>query len=154
MSVAAQGSAVAALRLGLSVLLRLFAPVLPFVSEEIWSWSFADETGAPSIHRAAWPSPADFKCIAKPDSALSFELAVAARAAINQTKSKASVSMGRPVARLRIRAHPETLAGLEPVLADVLAAARCAGFAAEATPSLAPGALEVAELIVADVSDS
>jgi len=48
---AGDGSAVAALREAIDVLLRLLAPVLPFATEEVWSWTHAD-----SIHTAAWPT--------------------------------------------------------------------------------------------------
>ena len=48
-------SAVATLRLGLNTLLRLFAPFVPTITDEVWSWAFAQETGHPSIHLAPWP---------------------------------------------------------------------------------------------------
>jgi valyl-tRNA synthetase len=46
-----QASAVAALRDALSTLLRLFAPFVPFATEESWSWF-----NEGSVHVAAWPA--------------------------------------------------------------------------------------------------
>ena len=127
---AGSGSAVASLRLGLSVLVRLFAPILPYISEEIWSWSFAEEKSpgesglARSVHRAKWPSADDFRGIGAPAHADSFDIAVAALASINRAKADAEVSMGREVSLLRLAGSPATLAVLEGVAGDVLAAAR------------------------------
>jgi len=142
----ARGSAVAALRLGLSVLLRLFAPVLPYITEEVWSWVFAAEHGAPSIHRAAWPSAADFAGVGAPRDESSFELAIAAQNAINRKKTDAAASIGRPVNTLTLRAAPATLSALAPVLGDVLRAARCAHHEQQPAPELALGTVEVAAI--------
>ncbi len=122
---AARGSAVATLRLGLSVLLRLFAPTLPYVTEEVWSWAFAGETGHASIHRAPWPGAGELDAIAAPADPESFAVAVAAFAALNKAKADAEVSAGREILELRLAASAKTLAKLEPVLEDVLAASRC-----------------------------
>ncbi len=46
-----QASAVTALTRALDVLLRLFAPTIPFATEEVWSW-----TNEGSVHRAEWPA--------------------------------------------------------------------------------------------------
>src|SRR5262245_1176311 len=117
-------SAVATLRLGLGVLLRLFAPVLPYIAEEVWSWAFAAEGGHASIHAAPWPSAADFAGIPAPAVAGSFDVAVAGLAAINKSKSEAGVSIGRTVTRLALATGPATRAQLDAVSGDVMAAAR------------------------------
>jgi valyl-tRNA synthetase len=138
-----RGSAVAALRLGLGVLLRLLAPFLPYICEEVWSWAFAEETGQESIHRASWPGPPDFEGIAEPASETSFDAAVACWNAISKSKADASVSMGRAVEELTIAAGAETLARLAPVLSDVLAAARCSSHQLATDESVEAGTFEV-----------
>jgi valyl-tRNA synthetase len=144
-----RASAVAGLRLGLSVLLRLLAPTLPYVTEEVWSWAFAAETGHASIHRAPWPSASDFEGVAPPDDPASFALAVAALAAINKAKADAEVSMGREVERLCLAGAPGSLARLAPVLDDVLAAARCRAHELAPEP-LAEGVFEVRSIRFAE----
>ena len=147
---AARGSAVATLRLALDVLLRLLAPFVPYISEEVWSWCFAEEKAQPSIHRSPWPSEVDFEAVAAPADDESFDLAVACWGALNKAKADAAVSMGREVERIAIEANPKTLSRLEPVLSDVLAAARCAAHTLAARDDLADGEFAIAEAVFAE----
>jgi valyl-tRNA synthetase len=119
------GSAIAALRLALSALLRLFAPFLPFVTEEVWSWW---QEG--SIHRARWPHPEPLRRIAGTDGAdgradageLLLEAASAAIGAIRKAKSQARLPMRASAARLVVTAPAPYLAALAQVSRDVQAA--------------------------------
>src|SRR5262245_59788262 len=147
---AARGSAVAALRLGLSVLLRLFAPFLPYVCEEVWSWAFAEETGDASIHRAPWPGADELRSIAPPAEPVSFALAAASWRAINKAKADAAVAVGREVERLTLVANGNTLEKLAPCLGDVLAAARCRSHRAKASDGLEDGEFKVEDAVFAE----
>jgi valyl-tRNA synthetase len=118
-----RASALAGLRLGLSVLLRLFAPVLPTITEEVWSWAFAEESGHRSIHLAAWPGAADFGGLAAPGNAESFAVAAEAIAAVRRARTGAALGMGRPLKRCRLKASAADLEALGRVQADVVAAA-------------------------------
>jgi valyl-tRNA synthetase len=112
------GSAVAALREALAVVLRLFAPFLPFVTAEIWSW-WRDG----SVHLARWPEPAPLREIARrPDPALA-ELASWVLAAIRRAKSEARVSMRAPVESVLVRVDEGAAAALRPAATDLSLAA-------------------------------
>jgi len=110
-------SARAALRLGLSVLLRLFAPMLPFVTEEAWSWW---QDG--SVHRSPWPDAADLRDVAGPGDDAVLTTASAAIGAIRKAKSGAGIPMRQPVPALILTGDESTRAALAAASADVRAA--------------------------------
>ncbi|MCA0336138.1 MAG: valine--tRNA ligase [Actinobacteria bacterium] len=90
----AAASARATLRIALDVVLRLLAPMLPYVTEEVWSW-----THDGSVHRAAWPSVTELPEGGDP-AVLS---AVAdALAAVRKVKSEAKVGMRAEVKALTL----------------------------------------------------
>jgi valyl-tRNA synthetase len=118
-----QASAIASLRITLSTLLRLFAPFIPTITEEVWSWAFADETGRLSIHTANWPTVGELARITEPAGRGCFTIACDAMTAVRKAKVDAGVGMGRPLATLRLRGAAEDVAHLRAVLPDVANAA-------------------------------
>jgi valyl-tRNA synthetase len=147
---AGRGSALHSLRLALATFVRLFAPFLPYVSEEIWSWSYAEREGQPSVHRAPWPTAAEFAfATTSADAGLPFDAGVALLEAVNRAKSAAGATVGRHVARLRVAAPADWLARLALVQDDVLAAARVQAHSFEARAELPADTCEVLELELA-----
>jgi valyl-tRNA synthetase len=110
-------SGLAALRLGLSVLLRLFAPFLPFVTEEVWSWW---QQG--SIHRAAWPQAERLRELTGPGDDRVVVAAAAAIAAVRTAKSLARLPMKSPVPLLAVTGGQDALDALAAAGEDVRAA--------------------------------
>ncbi len=122
----AAASAGAALRLALSAMLRLFAPFLPFVTEEVWSWW---QEG--SVHQAAWPTGTEVlagagQAGAGPAAAGPevLRVASAAIAAIRGAKSSARLSMRAPVQALVVAGRRDHLDAVMAVLPDVTAAGK------------------------------
>ncbi|BEH03170.1 valine--tRNA ligase [Brooklawnia propionicigenes] len=116
---AAAASAAAALQLGLNVQLRLFAPFMPFVTEEVWSWW---QPG--SVHRAPWPTLDELP--AGGDPTLLDDVAEVL-IAIRGAKSRAQVKMRTEVDRAVISGPAESLARLETIARDLRAVGRITG---------------------------
>ncbi|BCY14719.1 valine--tRNA ligase [Actinoplanes sp. L3-i22] len=123
-------SAHAALAIALGTLLRLFAPMVPFVTEEAWSWW---QDG--SVHRAPWPSPAEFTPALDPDLPTGLlTLAGTVLGLVRKAKSEAKQSMRSEVAHLSLGGPA---ASFQLVSRDVLAA----GVIREVTTAAADGPL-------------
>ncbi|TMR18371.1 valine--tRNA ligase [Nonomuraea turkmeniaca] len=89
---AGSASAHTALRQALDVLLRLFAPFLPFVTEEVWSWWREG-----SVHRAPWPAVEQ-----GPGNPAVLAVASEVLRRVRKAKSEAKLSMRAEVSRLTV----------------------------------------------------
>ncbi|WP_228373574.1 valine--tRNA ligase [Demequina soli] len=125
---AGAASARAALTLALQTFLRLFAPVLPFATEEVWSWF---QEG--SVHRASWPVSSPLREVAGASSQGAPLLAAAGEAlsVLRKVKSEAKVSQRTAI-----------------VSVDLLVPAAKAGFVRAAEPDLlAAGRVEAMQIV-------
>jgi valyl-tRNA synthetase len=114
-------SANGALLVALSTLLRVFAPFLPFVTEEVWSWWRQG-----SVHTSAWPTADEVLSSAggAEDQAgvEALQFAAAVLGAIRKKKSEEQRPLKTPVAVATVRAPAALLAVLPLVEADLRAA--------------------------------
>ena len=115
----AAASARATLRISLDVVLRLLAPILPYVTEEVWSW-----THEGSVHRAPWPtvdevpSGGDAELLAAVGAAL---------AAVRKAKSEAKVGMRAEVPSMTLVGPDAALAHVRSAEGDLRAAGKLTG---------------------------
>ena len=109
---AADGSAVRALRQALNIMQRLFAPFLPFVTEEVWDWW---QDG--SIHAQSWPT-----LTASGGGQLTLESVCDVLGRVRRAKTEAKTSQRTVVTRLVLTAPAEILDALAMAQDDLVAA--------------------------------
>jgi valyl-tRNA synthetase len=134
-------SANSAMLVALSTMLRLFAPFLPFVTDEVWSWWRAG-----SVHNAKWPTPEE---VVEPISgydANAVQVFEQTRAALGEIRRIKALEK-RPVKAVIQRAVlPQRFESLTPAAQDFRAAAhiRDLGFGHVDEPQLTFAAIEPA----------
>jgi valyl-tRNA synthetase len=112
---AATTSARATLAVVLSVLQRLFAPILPFVTEEVWSW-WHDS----SVHLAPWPRAQEFAGLKDPARVGFLSQSVGeVLEAVRREKSEAKLSQRARVQNVLARGPEQWLAAVRVSESDL-----------------------------------
>ena len=122
----AAGSAATSAETALHVMLRLLAPYLPFVTDEVWSWW---QPG--SVHVAAWPVEEEVQAVSgRDDDAESVLMAVRnLLAELRKKKSEAKRPMKARIARATVHHEAVVIERLKLGARDLAAAAGVAEFA-------------------------
>ncbi len=116
---AATASARATLATALSVLLRLFAPFLPFATEEVWSWWRVG-----SLHQAPWPDADELRALAESGDPLVLKAATAVLDAVRKAKSDANLSMRADVESVIVTGDAALIAAVQAGKQDIVDAGR------------------------------
>jgi valyl-tRNA synthetase len=114
-------SAKAALAIALHAQLRLFAPFLPYATEEVWSWW---QPG--SVHLQAWPTTEELGNAASADP-VGLEAVAAVLAGVRGAKSTAKVGMRTPVEHATVSGPEIALAAIRDAERDLRAVGSITG---------------------------
>ena len=112
-------SASTTLILILENVLKLFAPFVPMITDEIWLTMYPDKK---SIHLQRWPQKIDVDL--NNISSHEFEVAKESIASIRKEKTSNEIGLGKEVEKITITVNKEKIEALNQVLGDVQDAAR------------------------------
>jgi valyl-tRNA synthetase len=135
-------SARATLLVSLDTLLRLFAPFLPFTTEETWSW-FNKE----SIHTSSWPDSEALRALSTQGDVAVLTTATEALRMIRKAKSEAKLSMRAVVASAEFTGSPAMIEHINLVSKDLTAAGSLESIS---TVTAAADAMLASQIILAD----
>lgn len=142
---AARASAQAALFWCLRTFIRLFAPFMPYVTEEVWSWRFAGAGRDSSVHTTSWPDITEVAGISGDPEALVAATEVVS--VIRGCKTSAQKGQRWGVDALTVTASSADLELLNTVLDDVIRA----GSVAHGGASLVAADGQVSQRFVVEV---
>ncbi len=113
-------SAASTLRLLHRALVRMLAPYLPYLAEEVWHWCYSNDHGMhDSVHRSPWPSIAEFAAIPAPGNPLTYSATAAVLDAVRKAKAAANLSMKAPVKQVTVTGKADALDAVKATLDDV-----------------------------------
>jgi valyl-tRNA synthetase len=113
-------SAAATLRLLHRAMVRMLAPYLPYLAEEVWHWCYANDAGMDdSVHRSPWPSQEELAAVPPPKNPLTYEATAAVLDEVRRAKAAANLSMKAPVKQVTVKGKPDALKAVEATLDDV-----------------------------------
>ena len=118
-------SAVACLGLALRYYVKMLAPFLPFISEEIWSWRYRQLDSVSSVHCSLWPDAAEFSFVDVQEDI--FDLASEVLSSVHQAKSEAQKSLKWPVFLLKVSGDEKSISDLRLVEGDISNSAKIEG---------------------------
>jgi valyl-tRNA synthetase len=113
-------SACATLRLVHRALVRMLAPFIPFITEEVWGWTYTQDGDMhTSIHKSPWPRLDEFSAVPAPQHPETYDAAISVVEAIRRAKADNNLSMAAPIASVRITAGSAIKSALETVADDL-----------------------------------
>ena len=113
-------SAIITLDFSIHIFLKLFAPFLPFITEEIWSWRNSSLYDCSSVHTAKWPKDNDFSKLPIATGSDSFELAVEILNCVRNEKSEKKLSLATPLRQLKVNGPEESIDAVKLFTKDLM----------------------------------